>query len=80
MLIIFIAGREAAALVTKKFVAPIRLEFEKVYCPFHLMAKKRYAGLLYTEPTKYTKIDCKGIEVQLTIVIILFVIILLMIF
>lgn len=29
------------------------------------MNKKRYAGLLYTNPTKYDKIDSKGIEVRL---------------
>ena len=26
------------------------------------MNKKRYAGLLWTKPTKYDKMDCKGIE------------------
>jgi len=26
------------------------------------MNKKRYAGLLWTNPNKYDKIDCKGIE------------------
>ena len=26
------------------------------------MAKKKYAGLLWTTPEKYEKIDCKGIE------------------
>lgn len=26
------------------------------------MNKKRYAGLLWTNPLKYDKIDCKGIE------------------
>lgn len=55
-------GREAADYVTQKFVKPIKLEFEKVYCPFLLIAKKRYAGLYYTRPEKFDKMDCKGIE------------------
>ncbi|PHJ21520.1 dna polymerase delta catalytic subunit [Cystoisospora suis] len=55
-------GEEAARVISKKFIKPIRLEFEKVYCPFLLMNKKRYAGLLYTRPTAYDRIDSKGIE------------------
>ncbi|PFH33207.1 DNA polymerase [Besnoitia besnoiti] len=55
-------GEEAAQAISAKFIKPIRLEFEKVYCPFLLMNKKRYAGLLYTRPDKYDKIDSKGIE------------------
>jgi DNA polymerase delta subunit 1 len=39
-----------------------RLEFEKIYFPYLLMAKKRYAGLYWTNPDKYDKLDCKGIE------------------
>ncbi|GAB6033248.1 DNA polymerase delta catalytic subunit [Chamberlinius hualienensis] len=55
-------GREAAQFVTSKFVNPIKLEFEKVYFPYLLISKKRYAGLYYTNPTRYDKMDCKGIE------------------
>ena len=55
-------GKEAAAFVTQYFVQPIKLEFEKVYCPYLLMNKKRYAGLLWTKPDKWDKIDAKGIE------------------
>lgn len=55
-------GREASQLVTQQFVAPIKLEFEKVYFPYLLMAKKRYCGLLWTKPDKYDKLDAKGIE------------------
>jgi DNA polymerase delta subunit 1 len=55
-------GREAADYVTQYFVTPIKLEFEKVYCPYLLMNKKRYAGLLWTKPDKWDKIDAKGIE------------------
>jgi DNA polymerase delta subunit 1 len=55
-------GQEAANEISKTFIKPIKLEFEKVYCPYLLMAKKKYAGLLYTNPEKYDKIDAKGIE------------------
>mmetsp|Transcript_23152 Transcript_23152/g.17563 ORF Transcript_23152/g.17563 Transcript_23152/m.17563 type:complete len:146 (+) Transcript_23152:1254-1691(+) len=55
-------GKEAAAYVSTFFTPPIKLEFEKVYCPYLLMNKKRYAGLLWTKPSKYDKMDAKGIE------------------
>ena len=55
-------GKEAAAYVSEHFIKPIKLEFEKVYHPYLLMNKKRYAGLLWTNPEKYDKMDCKGIE------------------
>ncbi|KAK9916868.1 hypothetical protein WJX75_008145 [Coccomyxa subellipsoidea] len=55
-------GREAADFVSKTFVKPIKLEFEKVYKPYLLINKKRYAGLLYTNPDHYDKMDTKGIE------------------
>ena len=55
-------GREAAAYVSTQFIDPIKLEFEKVYFPYLLMNKKRYAGMLWTKPTKPDKMDCKGIE------------------
>lgn len=55
-------GKEAAAYVSQHFIKPIQLEFEKVYCPYLLMNKKRYAGLFWTKPDKWDKMDCKGIE------------------
>ena len=55
-------GRKAAALVSKQFTSPIKLEFEKVYYPYLLINKKRYAGLYWTRPEKHDKMDCKGIE------------------
>ena len=58
-------GKEAADLVTQKFVKPIKLEFEKVYYPYLLISKKRYAGLYWTKLEKYDKMDSKGIEVRL---------------
>eukprot|EP00762_Andalucia_godoyi_P003127 ANDGO_01026.mRNA.1 DNA polymerase delta catalytic subunit len=56
-------GRIAAKTITSKFQRPISLEFEKVYFPFLLISKKRYAGLLWTKPDKYDKMDFKGLEV-----------------
>lgn len=70
-------GRAAAKAITEHFIRPINLDFEKVcsvasfsrllmsiqvYYPYLLINKKRYAGLLWTKPTKYDKIDTKGIE------------------
>jgi DNA polymerase delta subunit 1 len=55
-------GEEAAEYVSSKFIKPIKLEFEKVYFPYLLINKKRYAGLYWTNPDKYDKMDSKGIE------------------
>ncbi|KAL1116276.1 hypothetical protein AAG570_005771, partial [Ranatra chinensis] len=55
-------GREAAEYVTAKFIKPIKLEFEKVYFPYLLINKKRYAGLYFTRTETYDKMDCKGLE------------------
>eukprot|EP00123_Amoebidium_parasiticum_P014505 comp22526_c0_seq1/m.34188 comp22526_c0_seq1/g.34188 ORF comp22526_c0_seq1/g.34188 comp22526_c0_seq1/m.34188 type:complete len:982 (-) comp22526_c0_seq1:1161-4106(-) len=55
-------GREAAEYVSGHFVKPIKLEFEKVYFPYLLISKKRYAGLYWSKPTHHDKMDCKGIE------------------
>lgn len=55
-------GAEAAKEVTKLFPPPIKLEFEKVYYPYLLMNKKRYAGLYWSRPDKWDKMDTKGIE------------------
>ncbi|KDN38570.1 hypothetical protein K437DRAFT_259358 [Tilletiaria anomala UBC 951] len=55
-------GAEAAAIVSESFIRPIKLEFEKVYFPYLLISKKRYAGLYWTRPEKHDKMDTKGIE------------------
>ena len=55
-------GLEAAGKVSEGFVKPIKLEFEKVYFPYLLINKKRYAGLYFTKAETWDKIDCKGIE------------------
>ena len=64
---------EAGKWVTKKyFVHPNDLEFEKVYDPYLLIAKKNYAGVMFTPkfddhgvmvvPKKPDYIDYKGLE------------------
>ncbi|CAL5321186.1 unnamed protein product [Camellia sinensis] len=55
-------GREAADYISGTFTKPIKLEFEKVYYPYLLISKKRYAGLLWTNLDKFDKMDTKGIE------------------
>jgi DNA polymerase delta subunit 1 len=56
-------SREAAIQITKTFKKPINLEFEKIYFPYLLIGKKWYAGLYWTKPHKYDKIDIKGIDI-----------------
>ena len=58
----FELGEEAAERITKTFKEPNELEMEKVYYPYILCSKKRYAGLMYTEPDKPDYIDAKGIQ------------------
>jgi DNA polymerase delta subunit 1 len=59
---VFDLGKEAAEYVSRQFTKPISLEFEKVYFPYLLISKKRYAGLYWSQPEHYDKMDCKGIE------------------
>ncbi|KAM7256627.1 hypothetical protein ACFE04_012368 [Oxalis oulophora] len=55
-------GREAAEYISETFIKPIKLEFEKIYFPYLLISKKRYAGLYWTNSDKFDKMDTKGIE------------------
>lgn len=55
-------GKKAAQFVSERFPKPISLEFEKVYFPYLLISKKRYAGLFWTREDKYDKMDAKGLE------------------
>uniref|UniRef100_A0A914MF01 DNA polymerase n=1 Tax=Meloidogyne incognita TaxID=6306 RepID=A0A914MF01_MELIC len=55
-------GKHAAQEISKRFLKPIKLEFEKVYFPYLLINKKRYAGLFWTKEEKHDKMDCKGLE------------------
>ena len=64
-------GELAAAQCTKLFKAPNDLELEKVYCPYFLYSKKRYAAKMYEGKTRsdgtvtvsFKKIDVKGLQV-----------------
>jgi DNA polymerase elongation subunit (family B) len=72
-------GEEAAEQCTRLFKAPNDLELEKVYCPYFLYSKKRYAAKMYegasdkngipilkddgTRLVKFKKIDVKGLQV-----------------
>jgi DNA polymerase delta subunit 1 len=60
-------GELAAAQCTKLFKAPNDLELEKVYCPYFLYSKKRYAAKMYEKAkdgtVKFKKIDVKGLQV-----------------
>ena len=55
-------GKEAAGYVSQHFQEPIKLEFEKVYYPYLLLNRKRYAGLYWSKPDNWDKVDTKGIE------------------
>jgi len=55
-------GKESSDFVSTHFKKPIKIEFEKIYFPYLLMKKKRYAGVIWTKLDKYDKIDTKGIE------------------
>lgn len=54
-------GEMMGEYVTKIFIPPIFLEYEKTYKPYLLLKKKRYAGLK-AEPGLPTKLHIKGLE------------------
>ena len=59
-------GEQAAEQCTKLFKAPNDLELEKVYCPYFLYSKKRYAAKMYEkkgDSVVFKKIDIKGLQV-----------------
>jgi DNA polymerase delta subunit 1 len=60
-------GELAAEQCTKLFKAPNDLELEKVYCPYFLYSKKRYAAKMYEKNKAgviaFKKIDVKGLQV-----------------
>lgn len=58
-------GKEASERISLEFKNPIKLEYEKVFCPLVMIGKKRYVGQLYSEdPYKPDKIDYKGVELK----------------
>lgn len=59
-------GEEAAEMCNKLFKKPNDLELEKVYCPYILYSKKRYAAKMWTQnkagEMEMEKIDVKGLQ------------------
>jgi DNA polymerase delta subunit 1 len=59
-------GERAAKECTSLFKAPNNLELEKVYCPYFLYSKKRYAAKLWTKhkdgAMRMDYIDVKGLQ------------------
>ena len=59
-------GERASEECSKLFRAPNDLELEKVYCPYFLYSKKRYAAKMYEkkgDAVVFKKIDVKGLQV-----------------
>jgi DNA polymerase delta subunit 1 len=60
-------GEQASEQCSKLFKAPNDLELEKIYCPYFLYSKKRYAAKMYEKNKKgeiaFKKIDVKGLQV-----------------
>lgn len=60
-------GEQAAQQCSALFKKPNNLELEKVYCPYFLYSKKRYAAKLWTKGKdgnmKMNYIDVKGLQV-----------------
>jgi DNA polymerase delta subunit 1 len=60
-------GEQASDQCSKLFKAPNDLELEKVYCPYFLYSKKRYAAKMYEKnkagAIAFKKIDVKGLQV-----------------
>ena len=63
----WVQGQLAAEQCTKLFKAPNDLELEKVYMPYILYSKKRYAAKMYEKGrdgnVTFKKIDIKGLQV-----------------
>ena len=59
-------GEQASEQCTKLFKEPNELELEKIYCPYFLYSKKRYAAKMYEkkgDDVVFKKIDVKGLQV-----------------
>ena len=59
-------GEQASEQCSALFKAPNDLELEKVYCPYFLYSKKRYAAKMYEkkgDAVVFKKIDVKGLQV-----------------
>lgn len=59
----FEVAERIAKEISATFKHPIELEFEKVYCPYLLFSKKRYAGKMFTNPETHDYVDIKGLQI-----------------
>ncbi len=57
----FDIATRVAEQISKTFKAPHELEMEKIYYPYVLYSKKRYAAIKYEDPNEQGKMDVKGI-------------------
>jgi DNA polymerase zeta len=55
-------GQQMAREITKMHPYPIELKFEKVYCPFMPLAKKRYTGYKFEKKGDKPVLEGKGLE------------------
>ncbi len=58
----FEIAQRVAEEISKTFPGCVELEFEKCYYPYMLFSKKRYAGLMWTNPETSDYIDVKGLQ------------------
>jgi DNA polymerase delta subunit 1 len=58
----FEIAQRIAEQISATFPGCIELEFEKCYYPYLLYSKKRYAGLMFTNPDKADYVDVKGLQ------------------
>jgi DNA polymerase delta subunit 1 len=59
----FRLGSEVADLAHQMFGEHVNLTMEKVFQPYLLVCKKRYAGMSFTHPDKPAKLKISGLEV-----------------
>lgn len=57
-------SKELCVHLNKLFPPPMKIDFEKVYHPYLVLTKKRYAGLLWEDTNKPPKRDTKGIATK----------------
>jgi len=57
----FEVAKWLAGEITKEYKAPNDLEFEKIYYPYVLYSKKRYAAVKFEDPKEKGKVDVKGL-------------------
>lgn len=59
-----VTAKQLCDHLNKLFLPPMKIEFEKVYKPYLVLTKKRYAGLLWVDEHSTPKRDTKGIATK----------------